>query len=335
MCIHKAKNGVAHMKRVNIYIKEEEDKAIDHLSEIMDSNRSEIIRMAVQEFADRRQEDIDNFLEGLDFEEDKEDEKERINNSQLMFYKQCIDDPIFFAENAISYQTKDAGYTNLKLYDFQKEILSELNHRKRTIMNKSRQMGGTMLGLVNIVHYVISNTDKTIVIMANKLNQSQELLKRVRDMIESLPEFMRPELSEKNKRQIRLDNGCRILATSCMVDSLRSYTVNYLFMDEVAFIKREYFDDFLAATMPVLMASKNSQIHIMSTPNGPNHFMKMFSDAICNYINFYAMEIPWDVGVPGRDEEWKESMITQIGPIRFQQEFECKFIYRRGIGNGI
>ena len=164
---------------------------------------------------------------------------------------------------------KEIDASSEEILNAGKEILSELNHRKRTIMNKSRQMGGTMLGLVNIVHYVISNTDKTIVIMANKLNQSQELLKRVRDMIESLPEFMRPELSEKNKRQIRLDNGCRILATSCMVDSLRSYTVNYLFMDEVAFIKREYFDDFLAATMPVLMASKNSQIHI-------NYILKPF-----------------------------------------------------------
>ena len=113
------------MKRVNIYIKEEEDKAIDHLSEILDSNRSEVIRLAVREFADKRQSEIDDFLEGLDFEED-ETQKENINTSQVMFYKQCIDDPVFFAENAILYNTLDNGYTNIKLYDFQKEILGYL-----------------------------------------------------------------------------------------------------------------------------------------------------------------------------------------------------------------
>ena len=321
------------MKRVNIYIKEEEDKAIDHLSEILDSNRSEVIRLAVREFADKRQSEIDDFLEGLDFEED-ETQKENINTSQVMFYKQCIDDPVFFAENAILYNTLDNGYTNIKLYDFQKEILEELNHRKRTIINKSRQIGGTLLELINITHYVMTNSDKTIVIAANKLLQSQELLKKIRDMIESLPEFMQPKLLEKSKRALKLENGCRIIVKTCSVDSLRGFSIDYLFIDEAAFIKREIFDEFSKSIFPALMSSKNLQMHIMSTPNGPNHFMKMFTDAICNYSNFYAMEIPWDV-IPARDEKWKKDTIALIGSVRFQQEYECKFIYRRGIGNGI
>ena len=323
------------MKRVNIYIKEEEDKAIDHLSEIMDSNRSEIIRLAVKEFADKRQEEIDNFLEGLDFEEDEEDEKERINNSQLMFYKQCIDDPIFFAENAVSCHSRDQGLTNLKLYDFQKEVLSELNHRKRTIINKSRLCGLTTISLMNIAHYIMANTDKTVVIISNKLMQAQELLRVLRMMIESMPEFMQPTLLEKNKRNIKLENGCRVLASSCVADGIRGIGVDYLFMDEVAFTKREHFDEFINSAFPSIMARKHAQIHLLSTPCGPNHFMKMFTDAICNYTNFYAMELPWDIGIPGRDEEWKERMIAQIGSIRFQQEYECKFFYRRGIENGI
>jgi len=325
------------MKRVNIYIKEDEDKTIDHLSEILDSNRSEIIRLAVREFADTRQSKIDNFLDGLVFDDvDVDiDEEARVTASQLKFYKQCIDDPIFFAENAISYNTVDNGYTNLILHDFQRDLLSEFNHRKRTITNKSRQIGGTMLQLVNIVHYMISNCDKTIVLMSNKFNTTTELLTKVREILDSLPEFMQPKLLEKNKKVIRLENGCRVIAAACTTDSMRGYGVNYLFIDEAAYIKREIFDELMASVMPTLMAGRDTQIHILSTPNGPNHFMRMFSDAICNYSNFYAMEIPWDVGIPGKDVQWKEHMIENIGIERFQQEFECKFIYRRGIGHGV
>ena len=323
------------MKRVNIYIKEDEDKKIDHLSEILDSNRSEIIRMAVKEFANNRQSEIDEFLNGLEFETDEADEAERINKSQLQFYKKCLDNPIFFAENAISYPTIDNGYANITLQEFQKEILEEITLRKRTIINKSRQMGGSMLNLIAIVFYILTNSDKTVVIMSNKHTNAIDLLKKVKDMIESLPEFMQPKLNEKNKTTIRLDNGCKVIATACTVDALRGQSINYVFIDECAFIKREIFDTFMMSTMPMLMAGKDTRMHVISTPNGPNHFMKMFTDAICNYTNFYAMEIPWDVGVPGRDEVWREAVIRQIGLLRFQQEFECKFMYRRGIGHGV
>lgn len=323
------------MKRVNIYIKEDEDKAIDHLSEILDSNRSEVIRLAVREFADKRQSQINDFLEGLDFEEPEVDEKKRITDSQIRFYKNCCDDPIFFAENAISYPTFNDAHENLELYDFQKDLLSELNHRKRTITNKSRQIGGTMIALVAITHYAVINSDKYIVLTGNKLTQAREMLRKIKDMLETLPEFMRPKLIEKNKNTLRLDNGCVIIASACTADSLRGRSIDYLFVDEAAFIRRDIFDEFISSAFPSLMAGTSTRIHIMSTPCGPNHFMKMFSDAICNYTNFYAMELPWDIGIPGRYEEWKERIIAQIGLVRFQQEFECKFIYRRGIENGI
>jgi len=323
------------MKRVNIYIKEDEDKTIDHLTEILDSNRSEIIRLAVREFAEHRQTDIDNFLEGLVDDEDLIAlEDERINEERFEFIKKCMDDPVFFAEEAIACPTVDLGLTNIKLHDFQKDILSELNHRKRVIINKSRQMGGTLLELINVAHYILFNPDKLVVLMSNKHATSIEMLNKLKDIIETLPAFMQPKLNVRNKTQIRLDNGCRVISSACTPDALRGMTVNYLLIDEAAFIKRPQFDEFMQSIMPVLMAGKTTTCHIISTPNGPNHFMKLFTDSVCNYINFYAIEVPWDL-IPGRDEQWKDEIIIAIGLERFQQEYECKFMYRRGIGHGV
>jgi Arc/MetJ-type ribon-helix-helix transcriptional regulator len=325
------------MKRINIYIKENEDKTLDQLSDLLGSNRSEVIRNAVKEFADNRRDEIAEFLEGLDYSDDEESTEDKITHEQLHFYKQCIDNPIFFAENAIKCNIKDVGLSSLKLTDAQKSLLSEVNHRKRTIVNKSRQIGGTLIELINIAHYMLSNRDKTIVLMSNKLTTSSELLRTLRDLLDTLPEYMKLDLVTNSKRELKLDNGCRVLSTACSVDGLRGIGIDYLLIDEAAYVKREIFDELVASVFPILLSGKRTEMHIISSPNGPNHFMKLFTDAVCNYTNFYAMEIPWDVGglSTGDKSTFKEDMVALIGLYRFQQEYECKFLYRGGIEDGI
>jgi len=60
------------------------------------------------------------------------------------------------------------------------------------------------------------------------------------------------------------------------------------------------------------------------TPKGLNHFYEFWSKAVRKEKsnNFFPIRVGW-WEVPGRDEEWKEEMIADIGPIRFAQEFSC------------
>ena len=249
------------MKRVNIYIKEDEDKTIDHLSEILDSNRSEIIRRAVREFADNRQSELDDFLDGLVEVETPESENERISKEQVAFMTDCVDDPVFFAENAMLYPTIDRGIASIKLHDYQKEILSEINHRKRVILNTSRQCGGTLLELINVAYHIVFNSHKTVVLMSNKHANATDMLRKLKDMIETLPVFMQPKLIVKNKTTLELDNGCKVLATACTVDAVRGMTINYLLIDEAAFIKRAIFDEFMMSVMPRMYFSRSVFSH--------------------------------------------------------------------------
>lgn len=60
------------------------------------------------------------------------------------------------------------------------------------------------------------------------------------------------------------------------------------------------------------------------TPKGLNHFYEFWAKAIRKERsnNFFPIRVGW-WEVPGRDDDWKEEMIADIGPIRFAQEFQC------------
>jgi len=65
---------------------------------------------------------------------------------------------------------------------------------------------------------------------------------------------------------------------------------------------------------------------ISSTPNGDNNlFSTLWRGAEGDVNGFYASRIYWDQP-PGRDEEYKQSIIDKMGVRKWLQEYECEFI---------
>lgn len=72
------------------------------------------------------------------------------------------------------------------------------------------------------------------------------------------------------------------------------------------------------------------------TPNGMNHFFRMWEDA-CeedelattspeDTNGYVKSEIPWNAEGLGRDAEWARNEMKKIGEIRFNQEYLCEFV---------
>lgn len=57
------------------------------------------------------------------------------------------------------------------------------------------------------------------------------------------------------------------------------------------------------------------------TPNGMNHYYKMWMDAVSGRSNYVPVEIHWSQ-VPGRDAKWKKETIRNTSIEQFTQEFE-------------
>lgn len=311
------------MKRINIYITEDTDRDIDNLSELLQVNRSEIMRKALAEFSDKHASDLDSFIEGL---EDLGLELPE-SNSRDHFLLECNNNPEFFIENCLKINTVDEGISPFMLHKHQKQLLFKLDTYEKIIMNTSRQLGISALITGYILHYMMFNSNKNAVVVAPTQQQASEYVSRMKDMISRLPDFIKNDLVESiTKTKIVLTNGSQLHTAPATSSSVRGMTINYLFIDNFAYIPRSQADDFIASIFPTILSGKNSKLVVSSTPSNINHFYKMWTDAISNYNSFQAIKLPWYL-MENRDVEWEVNQKINLGEKTFGREFNCEFDY--------
>jgi hypothetical protein len=100
---------------------------------------------------------------------------------------------------------------------------------------------------------------------------------------------------------------------------------NILFLDEFAFVPNHVAEQFFASVYPTITSGKSTKVIIISTPNGMNHFYKMWEDARNGKNGYTTNEVHWSQ-VPGRDAKWKEETMKNTSKRQFAQEFECDFL---------
>ena len=101
-------------------------------------------------------------------------------------------------------------------------------------------------------------------------------------------------------------------------------------LDEFAFVPTNIADDFFSSVYPTISSGKSTKVIMVSTPNGMNHFYRLWNDAEKGRNSYNAIEAHWSE-VPGRDEKWKEETIANTSQTTSsQQEFECDFIGSAG-----
>lgn len=176
-----------------------------------------------------------------------------------------------------------------------------------------------------IVHYAIFNQDKSVAILANKDSTAREILSRIKMIIENLPFWLQPGVREWNKKSIEFDNNCRIMTSSTSSSAIRGFSINFLYVDEAAFVPTNIWNDFFTSVYPTISSSKKSKIILTSTPYGMNFFYKLWKESVDGVNGYKNFAVEWDE-VPGRDDEWKEKTIKEIGIDRWKQEFEAQFM---------
>lgn len=101
--------------------------------------------------------------------------------------------------------------------------------------------------------------------------------------------------------------------------------------DEFAFVKPSIQRTFWTSISPTL--STGGACIIASTPNGDNdkfaeiwrHAEVQKKENSFKERDFRPLDIKW-TDVPGRDENFKQTEIGKIGQLKWDQEYECKFI---------
>lgn len=228
----------------------------------------------------------DGVIKGVD--------KLTVKEQEEQFIK-CALDPIYFIETYLKIFDQTQGENGMivpfKLFQFQKDLITEYLNNDFNIANKYRQAGISTCTCAFLSWYTMFNKNRSVAIIADKLGTAQdELMNDVVEFIEGCPTWLKPKPTRKNTQKLkRYDNGSEIGAFAAK-SGLRGYTPTLLFWDETAWTEKS--DKFWESAGPTLQTGGSAIM--VSTPNGYDAiFYKTFNLALQKKNNFKAIELYW------------------------------------------
>jgi len=244
---------------------------------------------------------------------------------ELQEYIKCAQDIEYFARNYVKIVNVDRGLMNFDMWDFQAKMLHTFKDNRFAICKLPRQVGKSTTSVTYILWLILFNDQQNVAILANKGALARDLLAKIQLAYEHLPMWLQQGVLTWNKGNIELENGSKVIAAATSSSAIRGGSFNLIFLDEFAFVPRNLADEFFSSVYPTISSGSTTKIIIVSTPNGMNHFFKMWTDATEGNSDYVPIEIHWS-DVPGRDEEWKLQTIRNTSEDQFRQEFECEFL---------
>jgi hypothetical protein len=244
---------------------------------------------------------------------------------ELSEYIKCSKKPQYFIENYIKVVHVDEGLIPFNLYKFQKEMVKTIHDNRFSIFCTPRQVGKSTTVVAYFLWYILFNESVNIAILANKGSLARDILGRLQLAYENLPKFLQQGVLIWNKGNLEIENGSKVVAASTSSSAIRGGSYNMILLDEFAFVPPNIASEFMSSVYPTISSGTSTKIVVVSTPNGLNHFYKMWEDAKDKKNNYVPLEVHWK-DVPGRDNRWKDETIRNIGKERWAQEFEGEFI---------
>jgi hypothetical protein len=244
--------------------------------------------------------------------------KEDIRNEIL----RCGKDPAYFLDNYAKIVHQERGVIPFRTFNFQKQLLKDFHDYRYNVILKSRQMGISTIVSGYVAWMMLFHKEKNILVMATKQNTAIEIVDKVRDIIQSVPDFLKlATVSTNNRTKFELSNGSKIQGTPTSKDAGRGQALSLLIIDEAAFV--DDMEELWTGLLPTV--STGGRCIALSTPNGVgNWFHKTYSDAEINVNNFKPTKLPWSVH-PEYTQEWFANMTKNMSKRDIAQEFECNF----------
>jgi hypothetical protein len=252
-----------------------------------------------------------------------------LTEEEVLEYAKCRKNPIYFIEKYVKIVTLDKGFVQIELYPFQKQAVKDINDNRMVIVKAGRQIGKTTLIVGYILWYILFNEDQVVAILANKAPTAREILNRIKIAYEALPLWLQQGVKVWNKGDIELENKCRVMATSTASSAIRGYSISLLYLDEFAFVPTNIAEEFFTSVYPTISSGTKSKVLISSTPNGMNHFYRMWTESVSGKNGFVNIEANWRQ-IPGRDQAWAEEQRRVLGEDKYLQEIECEFLGSSG-----
>ena len=231
-------------------------------------------------------------------------------------------DQEYFVNNFCRIPHSVHGLVRFDTYDFQDQLLSDLEKHRFNVVLKARQMGISTIVAAHIAWLMMFHKHKNVLILCTKLQTATNLVKKVKEMVKNLPDWMAiAKITVDNRTSFELSNGSQIKASSTSGDAGRSEALSLLVLDEAAFIPD--MADLWTGIYPTI--STGGRCIALSTPNGVgNWFHTTYVDSEAGVNMFFPTKLHWTLH-PDRDQKWFEVETKNMSPRQIAQEYECNF----------
>jgi len=237
------------------------------------------------------------------------------------------------------------GRIKWELYDWQRDLLVNLEDGEDIVAVKSRQVGMSWLLCGYGLWVAMLHPNKDVLFVSRTEKAAISLLEKVKFLIRNMPEWLIGEIVSQTKTQIEFgfrdddkfsETYGHLIGTSIITSSTttghagRGDSFAFVLGDEVAFWPEKESEVMWESMKPTL--SHGGQAALVSTPNGLRGalFDRIYFEALYNQNSFLALKIHWkDCGF---DEDWYNKAIEGLTKKQVLQEYECDFI---GSGNPV
>lgn len=183
-----------------------------------------------------------------------------------------------------------------------------------------RQWGKTMLGINLLLYWAINDKGSKIMWIAPTYQQSTKVMKELISIIADSGIIKSKNLSDN---EIHLKTGSSIYFRSAeKYDNLRGYTMDYMIVDEAAYIRDEAWK---SALKPIVLI-KGKKVVFFSTPRGRNFFYELDRMGLdkdsANYESFKGHYSDNPFVDPEEIESARKTLPAHI----FKAEYEGEFV---------
>ena len=201
-------------------------------------------------------------------------------------------------------------YALYRPYECQKQIAKDWFDKVWRAELKARQLGVTTT-YVSLVGWACTFRQFfKCSVMAQGLEYAKEFIGKVKDGIERLPPWMRPETtadsSSGSQPRVEYDAsgwGCEVRSMAATEKSGRSMAGSFLLFDEAAYFDGANLNAALRAAVPTLETA-DGHACVVSTSRGPiGDFYELWQQAAGGQNKFKAVFYPWQCH-PDRTQDW-------------------------------
>jgi len=261
---------------------------------------------------------------------------------QLEEYMRCKNDIIYFIEHYCKIPTP-GGNKLIELYEPQKGVLESFVNDHYCVSLKSRQVGFSCITQCYITWCCTFFENVVIGIVSRSGAEASDFNRKTTNLIDELPEWIRPKYAKRTEQTFILENGCQSFAAGVNPSNpqsiFRGKSLSILVADEAAFIPAV--QDAYTAVAPALVKAQQSArlcgnpyaTLIISTPNRTTgigkFYFDMWREANAGKSIFKPITLHWKMIKEFRDDpDWYPTQCALLGNVKWRiaQELDMQFV---------